>query len=126
MAIENTYMYGAEGKGFGGIGLANGFDLQAKAPLDSRLVVPRYEGLSALVTGNAAYEGMLVYVEGNGVTYQYVKKAGAEGEFEWKEFGFNSADFEAGIVNDLTTGGTTKALSADQGKVLKGLIDGNE
>ena len=27
------------------------------------------------------------------------------------------------IVNDLTTGGTDKVLSAEQGKVLKGLID---
>lgn len=27
------------------------------------------------------------------------------------------------IVNDLTTGGTNKVLSAEQGKVLKGLID---
>ena len=30
------------------------------------------------------------------------------------------------IVNDLTTGGTTKALSAEQGKVLYDLIDGVE
>ena len=28
------------------------------------------------------------------------------------------------LVNDLTTGGTTKALSAEMGKTLKGLIDG--
>lgn len=27
------------------------------------------------------------------------------------------------LVNDLTTGGTTKALTAEQGKALKGLID---
>lgn len=27
------------------------------------------------------------------------------------------------IINDLTTGGTNKALSAEQGKVLKGLVD---
>ena len=27
------------------------------------------------------------------------------------------------IVNDLTTGGTNKVLSAEQGKALKGLID---
>jgi hypothetical protein len=31
---------------------------------------------------------------------------------------------DALIVNDVTTGGTTKALSAQQGVVLKGLIDG--
>lgn len=28
------------------------------------------------------------------------------------------------IVNDLTSGGTNKVLSAEQGKTLKGLIDG--
>ena len=27
------------------------------------------------------------------------------------------------IINDVTTGGTTSALSAEQGKTLKGLID---
>lgn len=30
------------------------------------------------------------------------------------------------LVNDLTTGGTTKALTAEQGKILKGLIDSLE
>ena len=30
------------------------------------------------------------------------------------------------IVNDLTTGGTNKALSAEQGKVLKGLVDSSQ
>ena len=31
----------------------------------------------------------------------------------------------ADVVNDLTTGGTTVPLSAEQGKVLKGLTDTN-
>ena len=70
MALENTYL----GKG---IVLAGGFDLQAKAPLDSRTTVETYAGLAALVDGNAAYEGMRVYVEtgdqrGN---YQYIDGA---------------------------------------------------
>lgn len=30
------------------------------------------------------------------------------------------------VVNDLTTGGTNKALSAEQGKVLKGLVDASQ
>lgn len=30
------------------------------------------------------------------------------------------------IVNDLTTGGTNKVLSAEQGKVLKGLVDASK
>lgn len=30
------------------------------------------------------------------------------------------------IVNDLTTGGNNKVLSAEQGKVLKGLVDSSQ
>lgn len=30
------------------------------------------------------------------------------------------------VVNDLTTGGTNKVLSAEQGKVLKGLVDASQ
>lgn len=33
---------------------------------------------------------------------------------------------KVGLVNDLTTGGTDKALTAEQGKTLKGLIDTHE
>lgn len=73
MAIENTYLLGKN------ITLGCGFDLQAKAPLDSRMTVETYAGLAALVNGNAAYEGMRVFVEtgaekGN---YQYLNG-------EWK------------------------------------------
>ena len=67
MAIENTYMGGTV---YGGIQLGNGFDLQSKAPLDSRQVVPNYAGLQALIDGNAAYEGMIVYDEETKKTYQ--------------------------------------------------------
>lgn len=38
---------------------------------------------------------------------------------EWDPFGSSATE----IVNDLTTGGITVALSAEQGKVIKGLID---
>ena len=54
MAIENTYLLGKN------ITLGCGFDLQAKAPLDSRQTVPAFAGLQALIDGNAAYEGMIV------------------------------------------------------------------
>ena len=53
MAIENTYLLGKN------ITLGCGFDLQAKAPLDSRQTVPAFAGLQALIDGNAAYEGIL-------------------------------------------------------------------
>ena len=69
MALENTYIGS-------GIVLAGGFDLQAKAPLDSRQSVPSLAGLTALINGNACYEGMIVYVEEDKKTYQYICHAG--------------------------------------------------
>lgn len=104
-----------------GIALAGGFDLGAKAPLDSRLTVSTIEERDAHVTGNRAYEGMLVYVEADKITYQYV--ADAEGNLSWKEFGFNETDFLNHIANNLTTEESGMALSAAQGVVLKGMIE---
>lgn len=104
-----------------GIALAGGFDLGAKSPLDSRLTVATIEDRDAHVSGNRAYEGMLVYVEADKVTYQYV--ADADGNLSWKEFGFNEADFVAHLVNDLVTDDKTKGLAASQGVALKALID---
>ena len=104
-----------------GIALAGGFDLGAKAPLDSRLTVATIEERDAHVTGNRAYEGMLVYVEADKITYQYV--ADAEGNLSWKEFGFNETDFLEHVADNLTTEDAGKVLSANQGVVLKGLID---
>lgn len=104
-----------------GITLAGGFDLGAKSPLDSRLTVATIEDRDAHVTNNRAYEGMLVYVEADKITYQYV--ADADGNLSWKEFGFNETDFHERVVDDLVTEAVDKALSANQGVVLKGLID---
>lgn len=105
-----------------GITLAGGFDLGAKAPLDSRLTVATIEERDAHVTNNRAYDGMLVFVEADKITYQYI--IDGDGNGEWKEFGFNEADFVAHVANDLVTDDVSKALSAAQGVVLKGLIDG--
>lgn len=109
MAIENPKF----GKG---IALAGGFDLGAKAPLDSRYTVATIEERDAHVTGNRAYEGMLVFVEADKKTYQYV--ANSEGNLSWVEFGFNADKLQAEIVDNLTTDDATKILSAKQGKVL--------
>ena len=54
-----------------GISLAAGFDLGAKLPLDSRLVVNTIDELDAHVAGNRAYVGMLVYVIADGKNYQF-------------------------------------------------------
>lgn len=99
-----------------GIGVAAGFDLGAQKPLDSRYTVADIEERDAHVEGNRAYEGMLVFVEADKKTYQYLDGA-------WVEFGFNNAKLEAEIVDNLESDEATKILSAKQGKVLKGLID---
>lgn len=87
MAIDNQF-----GKG---IGLAAGFDLGAQKPLDSRIAVNTLAERDAHVTENRAYEGMIVYVAENNMTYQLVKDAENEGQLIFKEFGFNKADFDA-------------------------------
>ena len=99
-----------------GIGVAAGFDLGAQKPLDSRYTVADIEERDAHVTGNRAYEGMLVFVEADKKTYQYV-------EGTWVEFGFNNDKLQAEIVDSLESEASDKILSAKQGKVLKGLID---
>ena len=86
MAIDNQF-----GKG---IGLAAGFDLGAQKPLDARIAVNTVAERDAHVTENRAYEGMIVYVAEDNMTYQLVKGE-EEGQLVWKEFGFNKADFDA-------------------------------
>lgn len=93
MAIEKTYLLGKN------ITLGCGFDLQAKAPLDSRQVVPEYAGLQALIDGNAAYEGMIVYDEGTKKTYQAQI---VDGVLAFREFGINEAELKALIASETT------------------------
>ena len=99
-----------------GIGVAAGFDLGAQKPLDSRYTVATIEERDAHVTGNRAYDGMLVFVEADKKTYQYLDGA-------WVEFGFNNDKLQAEAVDNLESDDSAKILSAKQGKVLKGLID---
>lgn len=87
-----------------GITVASGFDLGAKSPLDSRIVVNTVEERDAHVTNNRAYDGMIVYVIEDKTTYQYL-------DGEWVIFG-------AEVIDNLTSDSTTKGLSANQGRVL--------
>lgn len=76
--------------------------------------------------------GDYAYVEEDGTTYIY--RCSTDGE--WPETSTEEKDpvdvtfasseevNEVHIVNDLTTGGTEDVLSAEQGKVLNGKIDG--
>lgn len=53
-----------------GITVASGFKLQAKTPIDGRLVVDTIADRNALVTENGAYEGMVVYVKADNTLYK--------------------------------------------------------
>ena len=123
MAIENTYLLGKN------ITLGCGFDLQAKAPLDSRQTVPAFEGLRALIIGDAAYEGMIVYDEGTKKTYQAQKCEAYSVEVDGKtktydiafrEFGINEAELKDLIASETTAAmefkGATAALPENPAK----------
>ena len=115
-----------------GITVASGFDLGAKAPLDSRLTVKTIEERNAHVTGNRAYEGMLVYVEADKKTYQLIDGA-------WEEFGFNEEKFQQGVqpivdknveqderlttLEGLVIGGEGEGLNAVIEDVAKNKVD---
>lgn len=77
-----------------GITVASGFDLGAKAPLDHRIVVDTIADRDAHVTGNRAYEGMIVFVKEDQTTYQLVMQTPEEGEpaLGWKVFGADAVD----------------------------------
>ena len=111
MAIENTYLLGKN------ITLGCGFDLQAKAPLDSRQVVPAFAGLQALIDGNAAFEGMIVYDEETKKTYQAQL---VDGILTFREFGINEAELKNLIAAETTAAmefkGATSILPTDVAK----------
>lgn len=54
-----------------GISLASGFKYQAESPLDLRRVVDTISERDELITINAAWEGMHVYVKADKKTYEY-------------------------------------------------------
>ena len=113
--------------------LAINFEPKSQAPLDARTVVPTKADLINPDTyaDKNYFKSMPVFVledesAGGEVTLYVLKdpaqitSAGYEG---WKRIDVGDAQSIINVVNDLTTGGTNKALSAEQGKVLKGFID---
>lgn len=106
------------------------FEPGSQAPLDARQLVPNKTDLIAAATysGKNTYNGMLVVVgdNGNGKPALYIlkdmTKITQEDYSGWIQVDV-SAQTLIQVINELTTGGTDKALSAEQGKVLKGLID---
>ena len=101
-----------------GITVASGFDLGAKAPLDSRLVAETLDELQEHIDNNRAYEGMMVYVKETQLTYQYL------GE-RWMVFtnGGYSGQGTSIIVDDLNSVLVNASLSANQGRVLREMIE---
>ena len=57
-----------------GINLGSGFKLQAEAPIDVRFSVSTKAELNELVTLHAAYKGLIVYCEEDGISYKYNKE----------------------------------------------------
>lgn len=115
MSDNNTLHYGK------GIPVTSGFDLGAKSPLDSRMVVANFEELQLHIDGNRAYEGMLVYVNSEKKLYVY-------NGTDWEELTTNvDADnpiFD--VVDNLESTATNAPLSANQGRILKETINGVE
>lgn len=84
-------------------------------PIETNRLVGNYEGLLNIPTG-VRWEGMLVHVSGD-QTYQL--KGGITNS-DWVPF---TPSFEAVVIDDLTSNQTQAALSANQGRILKGLVD---
>ena len=91
---------------FTGIGVASGFKLQAKTPLDARQVVNTIADRDLLIAENGAYEGMLVYVKETQTLYQLTGETVAD----WVEVG-------SGIVteDDLDDALKEKVNAASEG-----------
>lgn len=95
MTIIDTFLYGG------------------KKYLDQREYVDTINELKT-TNENVIPEGFITYCKENNKRYKY-NSTNSDDPLtgKWREI----------IINDLTTGGTDAALSAEQGKVLKGLID---
>lgn len=113
--------------------LAINFEPKSQAPLDARTMVPTKADLINPDTyaDKNYFKGMPVFVledeSAGGEVTLYVLKDPAQitsaGYKGWKRIDVGDAQSVISVVNNLTTGGTNKALSAEQGKILKGYID---
>ena len=106
------------------------FEPGGQVPLDARSLVPSKADLinPDTYSANNYYKDMLVVVGDTGegepglfllVDTSKITEADYSG---WKQIDATASEVIE-IINDLVTGGVAKALSAEQGKVLKGLVD---
>ena len=100
---------------FSGIGVASGFKLQAKAPIDPRQVVDTIDDRDALITENGAYEGMQVYVKADKKTYLLKDLAAST----WEELG------SGGGASELLTIEVSPSISETTANALKTYLNNN-
>ena len=100
---------------FSGIGVASGFKLQAKAPIDPRQVVDTIDDRDALITENGAYEGMQVYVKADKKTYLLKDLAAGT----WEELG------SGGGASELLTIEISVSITETTADVLKNYLNNN-
>lgn len=103
------------------------FEPGGQAPLDARLLVPTKADLVNAKTyaGKNYYKGMMVVVEDTQEVYvlKDVSKVSSSDYSGWKHIDAGAAA-KTPVVDNLDSTSTTSALSANQGRVLKGLVDG--
>lgn len=103
------------------------FEPGGQAPLDARLLVPTKADLVNAKTyaGKNYYKGMQVVVEDTQEVYvlKDVSKVSSSDYSGWKRVDAGAAA-KTPVVDNLDSTSTTSALSANQGRVLKGLVDG--
>lgn len=113
----------------GNIQLGLNFEPTGASILDARLLVSTKSDLIAQETyaDKNVYKGMLVTVQDTAELYLLIDPDKiTEADYSgWKRLDAGAVEL-VDIVNDLTTGGADKALAAEQGKVLKSLIDQNK
>ena len=102
-----------------GIKVTGSFSAAGAFPVDGKFIVKSIAERDDHDTQNRSYEGMLVYVQEDGKTYQKQKTG-------WKEFGFNAEEFKGSVYDGLDSDSAALALSARQGKVLNEKITAHE
>lgn len=99
------------------------FEPTGQSALDARLVVDSLADLyTAYDDANNFYPYMVVTVGDEQAQYMLINPTSKGTADGWKRVDAGGAK-QVEIVDNLTSGGSDKALSAEQGKVLKGLVD---
>lgn len=109
-------------------------EVKKQGALDSRLVIQTYAELLLAATWADTdnkvwlYDGMIVSVvndtTGKNGIYMLTNKDSYNEEASWKRVDAEAAE-KTTVEDILTSTSTTNALSANQGRVLKGMIDSN-